>query len=131
MDKKVQDSRYEQFYSDVLLLVNNLHEKNKLRARVCIGIIIALPFILGLIRWMTGSDKVVFLLIWVIFTMLTAITLISIEYYDHVMQKKLNELSERDEHFDKLLIDQERLSELKKKELSRLKRRKEVSDEDQ
>lgn len=48
-------------------------------------VLLLLPFVLGLIRWLTDSDKTVFLILWVFCMFLLAVYLVSMEYYDHVL----------------------------------------------
>ena len=103
MEQKEQNRRYEQFYDRVLAQVSWIHERNKRRIKIGMIILVVLPFLLALIRWMTDSDKGVFLLIWILLTFLLAAYLIGVEYLDHSIRKMLNEGTDMEVEFDDLL----------------------------
>ena len=98
MEQK-QDNRYNNLSS----YTKELHEKNKKRIKVSGIVLILLPVILGLIRWMTDSDKVVFLLIWVLIMFVVSAYLISIEYLDSSVEKTLRDVIDAEAEFDELL----------------------------
>ena len=98
-----QDNRYR----DLSSYAHGLHEKNKKRVKVSGIILVLLPVVLGLIRWMTDSDKTVFLFVWVLCMFIVAAYLVSVEYLDHVLQRKLKDLTDGDEEFDSLLDGEE------------------------
>ena len=102
MDQK-QDNRYR----DLSLYAHKLHEGNKKRVKVSAIILVLLPVVLGLIRWMTDSDKNVFLFIWVLGMFAVAAYLVRVEYLDHVLQRKLKGLTGDEEEFDSLLDGEE------------------------
>ena len=60
------ENRYEGLYSQLLERGEQLHESNKRRIRRGLIALVVLPFVLGFILWMTESDKIVFLIIWII-----------------------------------------------------------------
>ena len=103
MAVKKNDHRDEELYSELLGRGEQLHESNKKRIRRGIGVLIALPFILYFILWMTDSDKVVFLLIWVLIMFVVSAYLISIEYLDSSVEKTLRDVIDAEEEFDELL----------------------------
>lgn len=45
--------------------MDNLREKNKRRIKISGIVLVILPVVLGFIRWLTDSDKTVFLIIWI------------------------------------------------------------------
>ena len=94
-----QDSHYDSFVS----YAEELHEKNRKRVKASGILMIVLPVFLGLIRWMTDSDKTVFLIIWVLCMFILSAYLVSIEYMDHVLYKKLSGLTGNDEEYDSLV----------------------------
>ncbi len=63
-----------------------------------------------MIRWLTGSDKAIFLLIWVLCMFAVSIYLIGVEYLDDSVQKKLKEMTDREEDFGTLLPEHSELS---------------------
>lgn len=100
MSKDKQDVRYEKLYSDMMSYGTDMHEKNKKRIKVGTIVLILLPLILGIIRWLTHSDKVVFLMIWVACMFALAAYLISVEYMDESMQKNIGGMMDRDSGSD-------------------------------
>ena len=97
------DSKQEKNYSNLIAYKEELHESNKKRIKSSGILLVLLPVILGLIRWITDSDKFVFLIIWVFCMFLLAAYLVGIEYLDHTVQKKLNEITGSDEEAEALL----------------------------
>ena len=107
--KQKQDIRYERLYTEMFEYAKQLHEKNKIRIRAGIIVMLLLPVVLGLIRWLTDSGKIFFLFIWVIFMFLLAAYLIGVEYLDHTIQSKLKEMTDTEEDFGGLLDDYQKL----------------------
>ena len=64
------------------------------------------------IRLITESDRVVFLILWVIGMFAASIYLISVEYFDDSIQKTLEEVSEREADFGELMPDSEQVHEI-------------------
>ena len=110
MDNK-QDSRYEALYTQLLERGLDLHMNNKRRIRNGIIVLLLLPLILGIILKVTDSDKIVFLMIWVICMFVISIYLITIEYIDDSVQKTLGDVTERETEFDELFVGTEQLEE--------------------
>ena len=102
MEQK-QDNRYNNLGS----YAKELHENNKKRIKISGIVLLLLPVVLGLIRWMTDSDKTVFLMIWVLCMFVLSVYLVSVEYLDHVLQKRINGMSNSEEHYDSLLDGEE------------------------
>ena len=65
MDKNPQDNRYEQLYEGLRTRAAHLHERNKSMIKWGSIMLIVLPIILLIVRWLTDSDKMVFMLIWI------------------------------------------------------------------
>lgn len=102
MEQK-QDNRYR----NLSLYAQELHEKNKKRVKVSGIVLVILPVVLGLIRWLTDSDKIVFLIIWVLCMFAVSAYLVSVEYLDHVLQRRLQRLTGHEEEYDSLLDGQD------------------------
>ena len=102
MEQK-QDNRYNNLSS----YAKELHENNKKRIKISGIVLLLLPVVLGLIRWMTDSDKTVFLMIWVLCMFILSVYLVSVEYLDHVLQKRINGMSNSEGHYDSLLDGEE------------------------
>ena len=82
MEQK-QDNRYNNLSS----YAQQVHEKTKKRIKYSGIVLILLPVVLGLIRWMTHSDKIFFLVIWIICMFVISAYLVSVEYYDHAIRR--------------------------------------------
>ena len=103
MDQNPQDNRYEQLYERLRSRADWLHERNKSMIKYgSIGMLV-LPVILFTIRWLTDSDKMVFLLIWIFCLFALAAFLIGVEYLDNAFRRTLQEITEREDEFDDLL----------------------------
>lgn len=111
METQEQENRYEQLYSDLLSQALQLHDNNKKRIRRGALVLVLLPFILNGIRILTDSDKIVFLIVWIICMFILSAYLISIEYLDESIRKTLTELTDREAEFDDLLSRSDTLSE--------------------
>ena len=98
-----RDVNYEQLYSQLLERGETLHESNKKRIRRGLILLVLLPAILGLILWITGSSKIVFLIIWILCMFALCAYLISVEYLDDSIQKTLEDVTNREAVFDGLL----------------------------
>ena len=115
MDHRTQDNRYEQLYINMREYTQQLHRRNKSRIKYGTIILILLPLILGTIRWLTDSDKTFFLLIWVFCMFLLSAYLIGVEYLDHSIRKKMEELTDREDDFGDLLEVDQKSSEIREK----------------
>lgn len=97
------EQRNNNRYSNLTSYMEALHERNKKRVRTSAISLIALPVVLGMIRWMTDSDKTIFLIIWVICMFLLAAYLVSVEYMDRVVHRQLREITGSTEGPENLL----------------------------
>ena len=109
MDRNKQDIRYEELYNRLLERGMALHENNKKRIRFGLIFLIVFTVLMILIRMITDSDRVVFMILWVVGMFAASIYLISVEYIDDSIQKTLEEVSEREADFDVLLPDSEQV----------------------
>ena len=106
-----QDRHYEELYNRLYERGETLHKNNKKRIRTGLIILALLPVILIVIRLLTDSDRVVFLIIWIFCTFVTAMYLIGIEFIDDQLEKTLEDVTEREAEFDELFIGTEQLGE--------------------
>ena len=109
MDK--QDRHYEELYNRLLERGETMHRNNKKRIRIGLVILALLPVILIFIRWATDSDRIVFLIIWVLCMFAACIYLVSIEFIDDRLQKTLEEVTEREADMGGLIMGTEQLGE--------------------
>ena len=111
MDRDKQDIRYEELYNRLLERGVALHESNKKRIRAGLIFLIVFTVLMILIRLITDSDRVVFMILWVVGMFAASIYLISVEYIDDSRQKTLEDVSEREADFGELLPDSAQVRE--------------------
>ena len=102
-----QDRHYEDLYSRLLERGETMHANNKKRIRIGLILLGLLPAVLIIIRLLTDSDRVVFLIIWVLCMFAICTYLISIEFIDDSLRKTLEEVTEREADFGELIPDSE------------------------
>lgn len=102
-----QDRHYEDLYSRLLERGETMHANNKKRIRIGLILLGLLPAVLIIIRLLTDSDRVVFLIIWVLCMFAICTYLISIEFIDDSLRKTLEEVTERESDFGELIPDSE------------------------
>jgi hypothetical protein len=95
--------KYEALYTELLGRGEMLHQSNKRRIKRGVILLIILPAVLEFIRWMTDSDKVVFLIIWIIIMFVMSAYLISIEYLDYMVERTLVDVTDIETDFGELL----------------------------
>ena len=103
MSNRMPDRQYEELYTELLDRGDQLHSSNKRRIRRGIVFLIILPVVLDFIRWITDSDKVVFLIIWIMIMFVVSAYLISIEYLDSAIESTLKDVTDTEAEFDDLL----------------------------
>ncbi len=111
MDRKKQDIRYEDLYNRLLDRGMALHESNKKRIRVGLVFLGVFTVLMILIRLITNSDRVVFMILWVVGMFAISVYLISVEYIDDSIRKTLEDVSDREADFGVLLPDSEQVRE--------------------
>lgn len=120
---KKQDRHYEELYNKLLERSEAMHRSNKKRIRIGLILLAVLPFIMIGIRWLTDSDKAIFLIIWVILMFAICIYLISVEFIDNSIQKTLREVTEKEADLGELLPDSEQVHERIQERISQKKAR--------
>ena len=87
-----QNKNYEEIFNKVMDYEQALHEKNRKRIRVGLKCIWIIPLIFLLLLFFTDSNKVVFLILWIVSLFAISIYLIVVEYLDYNLQEKIMEL---------------------------------------
>ena len=100
-----QDRHYVELYERLLERGEAMHANNKKRIRVGLILLGLLPVILIIIRLLTDSDRVVFLIIWVLCMFAICSYLISIEFIDDSLKKTLEDVTEKEADFGVLIPD--------------------------
>ena len=111
MDRNNQDIRYEDLYNRLRERGMALHESNKKRIRVGLVLLGLFTVLMILIRLITNSDRVVFMILWVVGMFAISVYLISVEYLDDSIRKTLEDVSDREADFGVLLPDSEQVRE--------------------
>ncbi len=102
-----QDSeKYETLYRELLKYSEETHERNKKRISAGIKCLIIIPVLLLILLFNVTSNKIAFLIIWIMSVLIITGALIAIEYKDHMLQKKIRQLSGQDEEIRALTAEQ-------------------------
>ena len=80
------------FEKSLLPMVENVHRLDQTSLRVGVTWLLLLPVLLLIIRRLTGSSKITFLIIWVVGTFIISAALILIGYADHELRRFLEEV---------------------------------------
>ena len=107
-----QNLNYEELYDRLLERGEALHRSNKKRIRAGLIFLAVFTVAMILIRWITDSDRVVFMVLWVVGMFAASIYLISVEYIDSAIQKTLEEVTEKETSFGELIPDSEMVREM-------------------
>ena len=101
MEKK---DKYEAIYEKVLDYERQLHLKNQKRIKIGLKCLWIIPLIFLFFLFWTDSNKVVFLILWIVSLFVLASYLIVVEYMDFNLQEQLRELvDEKDREVDTLI----------------------------
>ena len=101
--KPNRDDRYEKLYARLLTQTELLHQSNKRRIRRGLWGLLVLPGVLAVLLWLTGSSRIVFLLIWVLGMFVLSAYLITVEYLDFKVLRAMEGVSHKELDFDELL----------------------------
>ncbi|MBR1440953.1 MAG: YhgE/Pip domain-containing protein, partial [Lachnospiraceae bacterium] len=91
---------YEKMYEELSEVSRQQHEKNQKRIRTGIKLLFLIPTIFLALLFLTGSNKVVFLILWILSLFILAFYLITVEYFDYQMQKTTQKWAGEDEAGD-------------------------------
>ena len=80
------------FEKSLLPMVENVHRLDQTSLRVGVTWLLLLSVLLLIIRRLTGSSKITFLIIWVVGTFIISAALILIGYADHELRRFLEEV---------------------------------------
>ena len=108
-DAEAREGRFERLYDQLSEYEKNLHAMNQKRIKIGLKCFLIIPTaILGLL-FLTGSNKIVFLIMWIISLFGLSFYLIGVEYVDYQLQIKLNEWSEAEKQEVKMLLRVDRI----------------------
>ena len=85
--------KYQQLYGRLLDEVKLLHERIKVGIRQGLKMLVIVPLLFMLVMFLTQGSKGIFLVLWIVSTFVIAAFLIALEYVDHGIQKRLEEIT--------------------------------------
>lgn len=109
----MQDDKRAESYEKIMQYQRGLHEKNQMRIKIGIKLVIIIPLIFLIVMFKQDSSKVIFLILWIVSLFAISAYLIAVEYMDYQVQIKLNEwgISENDE-IRNLLTDDSKMEQI-------------------
>ena len=88
-----KNKKYHQLYDRLLQEVELLHERIKVGIRQGLKMLVIVPLLFMVIMFLTQGSKGIFLVLWIVSTFVIAAFLIALEYVDHGIQKRLEEIT--------------------------------------
>ena len=88
-----KNKKYHQLYDRLLHEVELLHERIKVGIRQGLKMLVIVPLLFMLVMFLTQGSKGIFLVLWIVSTFVIAAFLIALEYVDHGIQKRLEEIT--------------------------------------
>ena len=88
-----KNKKYHQLYNRLLEEVELLHERIKVGIRQGLKMLVIVPLLFMLVMFLTQGSKGIFLVLWIVSTFVIAAFLIALEYVDHGIQKRLEEIT--------------------------------------
>lgn len=85
--------KYHQLYDRLLDEVKRLHELIKVGIRQGLKMLVIVPLLFMVVMFLTRGSKGIFLVLWIVSTFVLAAFLIALEYVDHGIQKRLEEIT--------------------------------------
>ena len=85
--------KYHQLYDRLLDEVKRLHELIKIGIRQGLKMLVIVPLLFMVVMFLTQGSKGIFLVLWIVSTFVIAAFLIALEYVDHGIQKRLEEIT--------------------------------------
>ena len=82
-----EKSRYEEMYGKLVAYEQNIHLQNQKRIKIGLKCIAIIPPIFLILLFWTDSNKVVFLILWIVSLFALATYLILVEYVDYNLQE--------------------------------------------
>ena len=81
-----EKSRYEEMYGKLVAYEQNIHLQNQKRIKIGLKCIAIIPPIFLILLFWTDSNKVVFLILWIVSLFALATYLILVEYVDYKLR---------------------------------------------
>lgn len=98
-------SQYEDMYNKLSDYEENIHKKNQKRIRIGLRCVVIIPLFFMFLLFLTNSNKVIFLILWIVSLFAISAYLIFVEYTDYQLQEKMNLVANRDKEVSHLLSE--------------------------
>mgnify|MGYP000034297566 CR=1 FL=1 len=89
--------------SQVLAFRDNAHAANVKKLKAGIKCIFTVPACFLILLFLTGSSKIIFLVLWIASLFIIAAYLIHVEYSDYKVQEMVNSLQDTEDNIDGLI----------------------------
>ena len=97
------EDKYEQMYHRIMKYEDEIHKANQKRIKAGIKCLIFVPLIFLFLLFVTDSDKVIFLVLWIVSLFIIAIYLIYVEYSDFLLQEEIGKLADQEREIEGLI----------------------------
>lgn len=97
------EDKYEQMYHRIMEYEDEIHKANQRRIKAGIKCLIFVPLIFLFLLFVTDSDKVIFLVLWIVSLFIIAIYLIYVEYSDFLLQEEIGKLANQEREIEGLI----------------------------
>ena len=101
------DERFEELFHTIMQYEKEIHRQNQKRIRIGIKCLFWIPMIFLFLLFITDSERVIFLVLWIVSLFVIAVYLIYVEYVDYKMQEKIAEISNQEVKEANVLIGQD------------------------
>lgn len=99
-----KEQEYQELYDRLIHEVSTLHQTNRRRIRNGMRMLVAVTLGLMLLMFLAEGNKVFTLMLWILSMFTVAAYLIAVEYADYELQKKIEDITQREqESFGALL----------------------------
>ena len=99
-----KEREYQELYDRLIHEVSTLHQTNRRRIRNGMRMLVAVTLGLMLLMFLAEGNKVFTLMLWILSMFTVAAYLIAVEYADYELQKKIEDITQREqESFGALL----------------------------
>lgn len=92
-----ETKEFKEMYDRLMNYEQKLHEKNQKKIKIGIRVALIVPLIFLALLFISGSSKIVFLVLWIASLFGISIYLIAVEYSDYQLQVKIAEISGQEE----------------------------------
>ena len=85
--------KYEEMYEKLMDYQSAEHERNQKKIKIGIRTLWIVPLVFLFLCFVTDSNKIIFLVLWIVSLFLIAAYLILVEYRDYTTQEAMNDIS--------------------------------------